>query len=207
MQGTQGTQGIQGEGARQVNEWRSELSRRLYNGANFTGAGALIWLVLAPVWLFVHDLTVACWITVGLGCCIAPLALAFGRLFGIPMDVPGNPLGMLAAVFTFGQFLLYPLLIVFILRIPEYYLIASASVTAAHMLGYAWLYQARGYAVAGVVGVLGVAALAVFTSQAQLFGIPLFMFVCTGALTGYNVLNCRTKVKHAVTTLRHAVSS
>jgi hypothetical protein len=85
-----------------------------------------------------------------------------------------NPLQPLGLWLNFAQLAYFPFLIFMLITYPDYFIMAYAIISGAHLFPYAWFYDEPGYAVAAFTIPAGSMFIALFVNPADIFYIPLF---------------------------------
>ena len=158
-----------------VRRWRRELSIAAKSGINFILAACVVWLVITYLWTLpysAYDRSVLTFIAASL---LLPLAWVFSKILKAAWSVPGNPLEPLGLWLNFAQLCYFPFLIFVLLRYPEDFVMTLAIITGAHLFPYAWFYDTRAYAAAGVGIPVGSLILGLTLEAREVFWIPLFV--------------------------------
>ena len=78
---------------------------------------------------------------------------------------------------NFAQLIYFPLLVFILIKYPDYFIMAYAIITGAHLFPYAWFYDEIGYAVAAVVISVSAMMIALMVPPASIYIVPLFTSV------------------------------
>lgn len=127
-----------------LQQLKSEIIKEAKKGSAFLYAGAMYWLMMGLLSLFIEsDQLLALCYLVGLGS-IFPLAILISRLLQANL-FSKNPLGELSGIT--GGIQAFYLLIWIILYIENYQLLPMAIgvLAASHFLPYIWIYNSKTY--------------------------------------------------------------
>lgn len=146
----------------QLKQLRLELSVKAKNGIDFITAASIIWLGITYIWTLEgnsYNLSVFTFIV---GSLMLPLAFAFSKVYKTQWKLEHNPLQPLGLWLNFAQLFYFPILILVLIKFPDYFLMTYAVITGAHFMPYAWFYDEIAYAIAaGIIG-LGSLLLALY---------------------------------------------
>jgi hypothetical protein len=165
-----------------VGRWRRELSLEAKNGINFILAACVVWSGVAYIWTLpysAYNLSILTFIAASL---LLPLAWLLSRILKTAWSVAGNPIEPLGLWLNFAQLCYFPFLIFVLLKYPEHFVMTLAIITGAHLFPYAWFYDAKAYAVAGVGIPVGSLLLGLALEPELFFWIPLFVAGAMGLL-------------------------
>jgi hypothetical protein len=126
-----------------LDELRDDLIRTARNGYPVFLSGALYWLVMGILGLFLEGRTLALCYLLGIGS-IFPLGLLFGKLLKADMT-SRNPLGALSGIVGGIQAFFLPLWIVIYIERHELIPMAIGLLAGSHFLPYIWIYRSRMY--------------------------------------------------------------
>ena len=176
-----------------VHRWRRELSTKAKNGVNFILAAAVVWSLVAFVWTLPYSAYHRSIFTFIAGSLLLPLAWVLSKVLHTQWSIPGNPLEPLGLWLNFAQLCYFPMLVFILLRYPDHFVMTLAIITGAHLLPYAWVYDAKPYAAAAVTIPLGALLLELFASPGAVFLIPAFVAVAMAVLAGALYASYRRK--------------
>ncbi len=127
-----------------LKDTRYELSVRAQKGYPILLSGALFFLVLAILSLYIpKDALYLLWV-VGLGM-IFPLGIIIGKLLKIDIITKDNPLGTLGGIVAGMQAFFIPVFIMVYQNNPEWLPFTVGLLGASHFLPYYWIYDSKAY--------------------------------------------------------------
>ena len=88
--------------------------------------------------------------------------------------IKDNPLQTLGLWLNFAQLIYFPFLIFILIKYPDYFIMAYAIITGAHLFPYAWFYDEITYAVSAVVISVGSLIIVLTISTEKIYIIPVF---------------------------------
>lgn len=154
---------------------KSEIQQKTKNGIDFILAACIAWIGIFLIWKFTkntsYDKSVLTFIFSAI---LLPLALGFSRILKTEWKIKDNPLQPLGLWLNFAQIIYFPILIFVLIRFPDYFIMAYAIITGAHLFPYAWFYDEMGYAVAAVIISAGSMIIALLVDPSAIFYVPLF---------------------------------
>ncbi len=152
-----------------------EIQLKAKNGIDFILAACIAWIGIFLIWKFTKNTSYEKSVfTFILGGIMFPLAIGFSRLLNTEWKIKNNPLQPLGLWLNFAQLIYFPFLIFALIKFPDYFIMAYAIITGAHLFPYAWFYDEPGYAVAAVFISFGSMMIALLVSQTEMFYIPVF---------------------------------
>ena len=161
-----------------LSKLKLEIQLKAKNGVDFILAAAITWLVIFLIWKFSannsYDKSVLTFI---FGAMLIPLALGFSKILKTNWKIAGNELQPLGLWLNFAQLIYFPFLVFILIKHPDYFIMAYAIITGAHLFPYAWFYDEIGYAVAAVVISVGAMMIALMVPPASIYIVPLFTSV------------------------------
>lgn len=145
------------------------------NGIDFIFAASIVWLGVFFIWKYSnyssYNTSV---ITFIFGSVLMPLALGFSKTFKTNWKIKDNPLQSLGLWLNFAQLIYFPFLIFVLIKHPDYFIMAYAIITGAHLFPYAWFYDEIGYAIAAILISVGSLCIALLVDVDQIFYVPGF---------------------------------
>lgn len=177
---------------------RLELSVKSKNGIDFTFAAGLIWLLISFIWCMKYSAYNRSVLTFMAGSLLLPLAFLFSKLFKTTWKNKGNPLQPLGLWINFAQLFYFPILIIVLLKWPEYFVTVYAIITGAHFFPYAWFYKTNVYAIFAGIITAGTFILMLNIPIVKIFLIPLCTGICLILLTIALYFDSRKKYKSQV---------
>ena len=156
-----------------------EIKLKAKSGIDFIFAASLTWFIIYLIWKFITNTPYEKSIfTFIIGSILIPLALLFSKLFKTKWKIKDNPLQPLGLWLNFAQLIYFPFLIFIMIKYPDYFIMAYAIITGAHLFPYTWYYDEIGYAVIAVLISFGSMLIALNIEVNEIFYIP----VLTSAL-------------------------
>lgn len=152
-----------------------DIQLQAKNGIDFIFAATITWFGIFLIWKFVqysaYDKSV---FTFMFGAILIPLALVFSKLLKTKWKIENNPLQPLGLWLNFAQLIYFPFLIFILIKYPDYFIMAYAIITGAHLFPYAWFYDEIGYAVSAVIISVGSMLIALKVDPVNIYYIPIF---------------------------------
>lgn len=128
-----------------LSKLKLEIQLKAKNGIDFILAAAITWLVIFLFWKFSannsYDKSVLTFI---FGAMLLPLALGFSKILKTNWKIAGNELQPLGLWLNFAQLIYFPFLVFILIKHPDYFIMAYAIITGAHLFPYAWFYDEIG---------------------------------------------------------------
>ncbi|SDX86525.1 hypothetical protein SAMN05444411_110140 [Lutibacter oricola] len=150
-----------------------EIKQKAKNGIDFIFAASIIWLLISLIWKFTtntsYDKAIFTFI---IGSLLLPLALLLSKLFKTTWKIKENPLQPLGLWLNFAQLIYFPFLIFILLKFPDYFIMAYAIITGAHLFPYAWYYNETPYAIIAILISVGALFIALFIDVSNIYYIP-----------------------------------
>jgi hypothetical protein len=128
---------------------RARLAKATGRGIGMPIAGLVFWIAVA-VLLRTFPLKSALLYSYFATGAVFPLGLLFTRWLGGDLFAKSETLTPLGLLMNATQFFFWPVIILLGRVAPEWVPFVMATLFGSHFLGYAWLYQSRGYAVLSV---------------------------------------------------------
>jgi lysylphosphatidylglycerol synthetase-like protein (DUF2156 family) len=159
----------------EFNKLKLEIQLKAKNGIDFILAASIVWFGIFLIWKFAQNTSYEKSVfTFIFGATLMPLALGFSKILKTEWKIKDNPIQPLGLWLNFAQLVYFPFLIFVLLRFPDYFIMAYAIITGAHLFPYTWFYDEMGYAVAAVIISFGTMLIALFNESIYIFYIPLF---------------------------------
>lgn len=152
---------------------KKEIQLKAKNGIDFILAAGLVWLLITIIWTLDYKAYDKSIFTFIVGALLLPLAFGLSKVFRTEWKIKENPLQPLGLWLNFAQLIYFPFLIFILIEHPDYFIMAYAIITGAHLFPYAWFYDEMGYAVVAVLISLGSYLLALNVGVPQVAYIPL----------------------------------
>jgi hypothetical protein len=152
-----------------------EIQLKAKNGVDFIFAACITWFVIFLIWKFTSNTSYEKSVfTFIFGALLIPLALGFSKLLKTNWKVKDNPLQPLGLWLNFAQLIYFPFLIFILVLYPDYFIMAYAIITGAHLFPYSWFYDEPGYAVSAVIISVGSMLIALKVDPLDIYYIPVF---------------------------------
>ncbi|WP_299215478.1 hypothetical protein [uncultured Dokdonia sp.] len=166
----------------QLNEARLDLAYRAKQGIDFITAATIIWILITIIWSTNFDLSIKNTATLAVSGMMMPLALLFSKVYKSQWKIKENPLHPLGLLLNIAQLFYFPILVLVIKLIPDYFVPVYMIITGAHFFPYAWFYKQPIYAImAGIISVGAVIlSFTVVTSSPMM--VPLAMAITLAIL-------------------------
>ena len=156
---------------------RTEIQLEAKKGIDFILGAGIIWLGIYFIWRLDQPSYEKSILTFIFGTLLLPTALGLSKVLKTNWKIKDNPLQPLGLWLNFAQLIYFPFLIFILIRYPDYFIMAYAIITGAHLFPYAWFYDEIGYAVAAILISVGSLLIALSTAVGNIAWIPLFTSV------------------------------
>jgi len=154
---------------------KREIQLQAKNGIDFIFAAATVWFLIFLIWKYTNNNSYnKSVLTFIVGSILIPLALGLSKILKTNWKIKDNPLQPLGLWLNFAQLVYFPFLIFILIKYPDYFIMAYAIITGAHLFPYSWFYDEIGYAVAAVLISVGSMFIAIFVNTNSIFYIPIF---------------------------------
>jgi len=154
---------------------KREIQLQAKNGIDFIFAAAIVWFLIFLIWKYTNNISYnKSVLTFIVGSILIPLALGLSKVLKTNWKIKDNPLQPLGLWLNFAQLVYFPFLIFILIKYPDYFIMAYAIITGAHLFPYSWFYDEIGYAVAAVLISVGSMFIAIFVNTNSIFYIPIF---------------------------------
>lgn len=152
-----------------------EIQLKAKNGIDFILAACIAWIGIFLIWKFTintpYEKSVFTFIFSAI---LLPIAFGFSKIFKTEWKIKNNPLQPLGLWLNFAQLIYFPFLIFVLVKFPDYFIMAYAIITGAHLFPYAWFYDEIGYAITAIIISVGSMLIALFVNPADIFYVPIF---------------------------------
>ncbi|QBA64009.1 DUF7010 family protein [Muriicola soli] len=159
---------------RNLAELKLEIQLQAKYGIEFMVSAGIIWCVIAYIWTLEYSSFDRSILTFIVGAVMLPLAFGLSKIFKTKWKIKDNPLDSLGLWLNFAQLIYFPFLIFTLLKFPDYFIMAYAIITGAHLFPYAWFYDEIGYAVFAVVISVGALLITLNVDASSVWIVPLF---------------------------------
>jgi hypothetical protein len=152
-----------------------EIQLKAKKGIDFILAAGISWVGITLIWKYTTNTAYEKSVfTFVFGAILLPIAFGLSKLFKTEWKIKDNPLQPLGLWLNFAQLIYFPFLIFVLVRFPDYFIMAYAIITGAHLFPYAWFYDEIGYAVSAIIISVGSLLIALYVNPTDIFYIPLF---------------------------------
>jgi len=158
-----------------LSKLKLEIQLKAKNGIDFILAASIAWVGISLIWRFTlntpYEKSV---FTFVFGAILLPVAFGFSKIFKTEWKIKDNPLQPLGLWLNFAQLIYFPFLIFMLIKYPDYFIMAYAIITGAHLFPYAWFYDEIGYAVTAILISVGALLISLSTEPEKIYLIPVF---------------------------------
>lgn len=153
--------------------FKQQIKLEAKNGIDFIFAACITWFGIFLIWRYISNTPYEKSIfTFIFGSLLIPLAFSFSILFKTNWKIKDNPLQALGLWLNFAQLIYFPFLIFIMAKYPDYFIMAYAIITGAHLFPYAWYYDEIAYAVIAIIISVGAMIIALTINLSGIFYIP-----------------------------------
>jgi hypothetical protein len=164
---------------------KTEIQLQAKNGIDFILSAGILWLAISYIWTLEYTSYNRSILTFMTGAILLPLAFGLSKILGTNWKVKDNPLQPLGLWLNFAQLIYFPFLIFVLIEYPDYFILAYAIITGAHLFPYAWFYDEIGYAVWAVIISAGTLLITLNIEIEKIWIIPLFTSAMLFLLSGW----------------------
>ncbi len=179
-----------------VQDLKLEIQLQAKNGIDFILSAGILWFVISYVWTLEYSSNHKSIITFMVGAILLPLAFGLSKLLKTNWKVKDNPLQPLGLCLNFAQLVYFPFLIFILIKYPNYFIMAYAIITGAHLFPYAWLYNEIGYAVWALIISIGTLLITLNVNQKNIWFVPLFTSIMFFFLATWISIRLKNKTLH-----------
>lgn len=166
-------------------KWKTDIQFQAKNGIDFILSAGILWLVISFIWTLEYTSYNKSIFTFMIGAVLLPLAFGLSKILGTNWKVKDNPLQPLGLWLNFAQLIYFPFLIFILIKNPDYFIMAYAIITGAHLFPYAWFYDEIGYAICAVILSVGSLLIALNSEAVTMWVVPLFTSLILFLLAGW----------------------
>lgn len=163
------------DGLVEYQKLKFEIQLKAKNGIDFILAASIAWFGIFLIWKFTintpYEKSVFTFIFSAI---LLPIAFGFSKLFKTEWKIKNNPLQPLGLWLNFAQLIYFPFLIFVLVKFPDYFIMAYAIITGAHLFPYAWFYDEIGYALTAIIISVGSMLIALFVNPPDIYYVPIF---------------------------------
>ncbi|MDX1472397.1 MAG: hypothetical protein R3213_12935 [Flavobacteriaceae bacterium] len=174
---------------------KKEISLQAKNGIDFIIAAGILWLSISFIWTLEYTPYNRSIFTFMVGAILLPLAFGLSKVLKTNWKVKDNPLQPLGLWLNFAQLIYFPFLIFILIKYPDYFIMAYAIITGAHLFPYAWFYDEIGYAVWALIISIGTLVITLNVELENMWTVPLFTSIMLFSLAGWILIRLKKKNK------------
>jgi hypothetical protein len=164
---------------------KKEIQLKAKNGIDFILSAAILWMSISYVWTLKYTSFNKSVFTFMIGAILLPLAFGLSKILQTNWKVDNNPLQPLGLWLNFAQLIYFPFLIFILVKYPDYFIMAYAIITGAHLFPYAWFYDEYGYAISALLISFGTLLITLNTEVKEMWTVPLFTSTVLFLLAGW----------------------
>jgi|TARA_B110000908_G_C10079099_1_gene368732 hypothetical protein len=174
-----------------LSELKLEIQLQAKNGIDFILSAGLLWFAIYFIWTLDYTSYNKSIFTFMIGAILLPLAFGLSKLLKTNWKVKNNPLQPLGLWLNFAQLIYFPFLVFILIKYPDYFIMAYAIITGAHLFPYAWFYDEIGYAVWAVLISVGTLLITLNVSIEKIWIVPLFTSTMLFLLAGWILIRIK----------------
>jgi hypothetical protein len=168
-----------------LKDLKIEIQLQAKNGIDFILAAGILWLAISYIWTFEYSSYNRSIFTFMVGAILLPLAFRLSKILKTNWKVKDNPLQPLGLWLNFAQLIYFPFLVFILIKYPDYFIMAYAIITGAHLFPYAWFYDEIGYAIWALIISIGTLVITLNVELENMWTIPLFTSIMLFFLAGW----------------------
>ncbi len=157
-----------------LKDLKIEIQVQAKNGIDFILAAGILWLAISYIWTLEYSSYNRSIYTFMVGAILLPLAFGLSKVLKTNWKVKDNPLQSLGLWLNFAQLIYFPFLVFILIKYPDYFIMAYAIITGAHLFPYAWFYDEIGYAIWALIISVGTLVITLNVELENIWTIPLF---------------------------------
>jgi len=162
-----------------------EIQLQAKNGIDFILSAGILWLIISYIWTLEYSSYNRSIFTFMIGAILLPLAFGLSKILNTNWKVKGNPLQVLGLWLNFAQLIYFPFLIFILIKYPDYFIMAYAIITGAHLFPYAWFYDEIGYAIWAIIISVGTLLITLNIEIEKIWIVPFFTSFMLFLLAGW----------------------
>ena len=159
---------------KKLRDLKLEIQLQAKNGIDFIISAGILWLIISYIWTLDFSSYNKSIFTFMIGAILLPLAFGLSKLLKTNWKVKDNPLQPLGLWLNFAQLIYFPFLIFILIKYPDYFIMAYAIITGAHLFPYAWFYDEIGYAIMAIIISVSALLITLNITVENIWMIPLF---------------------------------
>jgi hypothetical protein len=168
-----------------LKDLKIEIQLQAKNGIDFILAAGILWLAISYIWTFEYSSYNRSIFTFMVGAILLPLTFGLSKILKTNWKVKDNPLQPLGLWLNFAQLIYFPFLVFILIKYPDYFIMAYAIITGAHLFPYAWFYDEIGYAIWALIISIGTLVITLNVELENMWTIPLFTSIMLFFLAGW----------------------
>lgn len=170
---------------------KKEIQFEAKNGIDFILSAGIIWMAVSYLWSLEYSSYNRSIFTFMIGAIMLPLAFGLSKVLRTNWKVKDNPLQPLGLWLNFAQLIYFPFLIFILIKNPDYFIMAYAIITGAHLFPYAWLYDEIGYAISAVIISVGTLLITLQMEIEKMWIVPMFTSIMLFILAGWILIRIK----------------
>ncbi len=178
-----------------LTELKAEIQLQAKNGIDFIFSAGILWLAISYIWTLEYTSYYRSIFTFMIGAILLPLAFGLSKILKTNWKVKDNPLQPLGLWLNFAQLVYFPFLIFILIKYPDYFIMAYAIITGAHLFPYAWFYDEIGYAVWAIIISVGTLFITLNIEIEKIWIVPLFTSIMLFLLAGWILMRMKKQKK------------
>ncbi len=178
-----------------LGDLKLEIQLQAKNGIDFILSAGILWLIISYIWTLEYTSYDRSIFTFIIGVILLPLAFGLSKVLKTNWKVKDNPLQPLGLWLNFAQLIYFPFLIFILIKYPDYFIMAYAIITGAHLFPYAWFYDEFGYAVCALLISVGTLLITLNVSVKKIWAVPLFTSAMFFLLAWWIIIRNKKLVK------------
>ncbi|WP_238719004.1 DUF7010 family protein [Pelagihabitans pacificus] len=178
---------------KRLKKLKTEIQLQAKNGIDFILAAGILWLAISYIWTLEYTSYNTSIFTFMFGAVLLPLAFGLSKILGTNWKVKDNPLQPLGLWLNFAQLVYFPFLIFTLIKYPDYFIMAYAIITGAHLFPYAWFYDELGYAACAIIISIGTLLITLNIEVELIWTVPLFTSIILFLLAGWILIGIKKR--------------
>ncbi|MGS2727536.1 DUF7010 family protein [Psychroserpens sp. BH13MA-6] len=174
-----------------LKDLKTEIQSQAKNGIDFILAAGILWLAISYIWTLEFTAYNRSIFTFMVGAFLLPFAFGLSKVLKTNWKVKNNPLQALGLWLNFAQLIYFPFLIFILIKYPDYFIMAYAIITGAHLFPYAWFYNEIGYAVWALIISIGTLVITLNVKLENMWTVPLFTSIMLFFLAGWILIRLK----------------
>ena len=168
-----------------LSKLKLEIQLQAKNGIDFILSAGILWLFIYFLWTLDYTSYNKSILTFMVGAILLPLAFGLSKILKTNWKVKDNPLQPLGLWLNFAQLIYFPFLVFVLIKYPDYFIMAYAIITGAHLFPYAWFYDEIGYAITAILISVGSLLITLNVESEKIWLVPLFTSIVLFLFAGW----------------------